>query len=189
MSDTYLIDGYNLIFALGLLHRQSSGDKVLEEARHRLLTFLHDSFGADSSLVTIVFDASHAPRWAPRELTYRGLHIQFAAEKPSADDVIETLIETHPQPQKLVVISNDMRLLQAAHRRGARAWNHTELLDFFDQRAEPDQPKASTRLEEKQTKPMSPEEWQHWMREFGAMNTDPEFKEFFDMDRFGDAEE
>jgi len=53
MADSYLIDGYNLIHALGLLDRQR-GATALEESRQRLLEFLHEGFEADSGCATIV---------------------------------------------------------------------------------------------------------------------------------------
>ena len=61
MHDSYLIDGYNLIHALGMI-RKLMGPGGLEESRNTLLAFLAKAFGENASRVTIVFDAQHAPR-------------------------------------------------------------------------------------------------------------------------------
>jgi predicted RNA-binding protein with PIN domain len=179
MHDSYLIDGYNLIHALGMIqHKMAPGG--LEESRRRLLAFLAQAFGAEASRVTVVFDAKHAPRGVPRQQEHHGLHIHFAPSQQTADDMIETLIEEEAQPRALVVISNDMRLQNAARQHGARPWSHEALLDFLEKRAKP--PTAPT--DEKKTDAMSPEEIKRWLKEFAWLETDPELKEFFDLDRF-----
>ena len=66
MSDSYLIDGYNLMHMLGMI-RKRIGPGELEAARRRLLDFLVTAFAADVQQVTIVFDAQHAPPRVKRE--------------------------------------------------------------------------------------------------------------------------
>ena len=185
MSEFFLIDGYNLLYALGMLDRQVK-KSALEKARQQLLDFLKDAFGDDASCVTIVFDAKHAPGRVPHQQTYHGIHILFAAGQHSADDLIETMIQEHDQPDCLVVVSNDSRLQQAARRCGAAACKHTDLLDLFDKRARGGKPKTTPAPDDKQTGQLSEKEKEHWMKEFGGLETDPELKEFFDMDRFDD---
>src|SRR5437016_3218596 len=126
MSDSYIIDGYNLIHALGMIQKQMNAGG-LEESRRKLLVFLTDRFGADAPRVIVVFDARHAPGGVPRQQTYHGLHVHFAPKDQSADDWIEKLIKDEAQPRALVVVSNDNRLQNAARRRGARGWSHDAL--------------------------------------------------------------
>ena len=57
MSATYLIDGYNLLYAMGVLGGPV-GPHGLEKARLRLLGLLHGSFAEESFTVTVVFDAA-----------------------------------------------------------------------------------------------------------------------------------
>jgi predicted RNA-binding protein with PIN domain len=179
MHDSYLIDGYNLIHALGMIqHKMAPGG--LEESRRRLLAFLGASFGDGASSVTVIFDAKHAPRGVSRRQEHHGLQIHFAPSQQSADDMIEALIDEEAEPRALVVISNDTRLQNAARRRGARAWSHEALLDFLDTRAKP----PAAPIDEKGTAAVSPEEMQRWVKEFAWLESDPELKEFFDMDRF-----
>jgi predicted RNA-binding protein with PIN domain len=182
MADSYLIDGYNLIHALGMIQRNLAPGG-LEESRRRLLVFLAEAFGKSAS-VTIVFDAQHAPRNVSRWQTHQGLHIEFAPAGQSADDRIETLIDEVAEPAALVVISNDMRLQNAARRRGARSWSHEALLDFLGRNQAPEAPPRTTTGDPEKSEQMSPEEMKSWMEEFGHLQDDPELKEFFDLDRF-----
>jgi predicted RNA-binding protein with PIN domain len=179
MRDSYIIDGYNLIHALGMIqHKLDPGG--LEESRRKLLVFLTEKFADDAPRVTVVFDAKLAPRGLPRQQEFHGMHVHFAPKNQSADDWIETLIDEETQPRALVVISNDMRLQNAAKHRGARAWSHESLLDYLEKRAKP----TTAATADEKSNDLSPEEKQHWMKEFEALESDPELKEFFDLDRF-----
>src|SRR5581483_35244 len=127
----YLIDGYNLMFALGLLSKQVRPDGV-EPARRRLLEFLHARLGDDCGRATVVFDAARAPRQTPAEEYDRGLHIYYALSQ-EADDLIEELIRRESTPQGLAVVSDDRRLREAARRRGCgvlRCLDFVELVAF-----------------------------------------------------------
>ena len=55
----YLIDGYNLIHAMGLLHPNSG---TLANARFGLLDRLAAFFGDNARDLTVVFDAGRVPR-------------------------------------------------------------------------------------------------------------------------------
>jgi uncharacterized protein len=178
MPESYVIDGYNIIHALGMIQKNMDAGG-LEESRRRLLAFLVEGFADAAPRVTVVFDAQHAPPGLPSQQTYHGIHIHFAPKNQSADDLIETLIEQEPQPRGLAVVSNDMRLQTAARRRGALAWSHEALLDFLENRTKATPPPAQERPDD-----VSAEEKQHWMTEFGPLEKDPSLKEFFDLDRF-----
>src|SRR5436309_6148711 len=93
MAESYLIDGYNLIYALGLIERPL-GARALEQSRRRLVDFFKESFDENETKhITIVFDAAHAPRHVPRQQPMYGMLIRFAPKKQSADDLIESLID------------------------------------------------------------------------------------------------
>jgi uncharacterized protein len=181
MPASYLIDGYNLIHALGMIHKQA-GPGGLETARSRLLDFLAEGLGPDARNCTIVFDAKQAPRGVSRSWEYHGLAIRFAPKSQSADDLIETLIDEAAEPRTLVVVSNDGRLQHAAKRCGAGAWSHEALLDFLEARHV--EPRPSMEAPQEKTEHLSAEEKAGWLKEFGALENDPEFKEFFDLDKF-----
>jgi predicted RNA-binding protein with PIN domain len=182
MRHSYLIDGYNLIHALGMIQRNLAPGG-LEASRRRLLDFLAESFGNNASSVTIVFDAKHAPPGVQRTQSHHGLHILFAPRNQSADDLIETLIDAETNPSELTVISNDQRLQNAAHREKAHAWSHEDLLDFLEKRQAAAPPAAAA---DEKSDLMSPEEMRRWLKEFEPLERDPELKEFFDLDRFED---
>ena len=179
MADTYIIDGYNLIHALGMIQKNMEAGG-LERSRRMLLAFLAKAFGPDCPRVTVVFDAKQAPPRVSRQQVSHGLTVHFAPKDQSADDWIETLIEQHAEPRSLVVVSNDVRLQTAAQRAGARGWSHEGLLDFVEKRTVPD----ATPPGEVRSHDLTPEEKQRWLQEFKDLENDPELKEFFEMDRF-----
>ena len=59
MSATYVIDGYNLLHAMGLLGGRA-GPHGLEKARGQLVGLLRGGFGGQAGAVTVVFDAANA---------------------------------------------------------------------------------------------------------------------------------
>ncbi len=62
----FLIDGYNLMFALGLLGKRVGPDGF-RRVRTRFLNELDDALGAvEAHLTTVVFDASEPPANLPR---------------------------------------------------------------------------------------------------------------------------
>jgi uncharacterized protein len=180
MRRTYLIDGYNLIHALGMIQKHI-GPGDLEIARRQLLDFLITIFGSDGPCITVVFDAKQSPPGIARQQEYQGLHIDFAPKAQSADDRIEDLIEASAEPHALVVISNDARLQAAAERRGASPWTHEALLDFLEEKGKP-APRANA--EPERLCEVNEEERKRWLEEFGSIEKDPDLKEFFDQDRF-----
>lgn len=116
-----LIDGYNLLGAVGIVGR-GVGPSSLERSRRALLNFLAESLdAAEAARTTVVFDASHAPRGLPRVVGHRGLTVRFAAGYPDADSLIEELIRADTAPRRLTVVSSDHRLHRAARRRRATA--------------------------------------------------------------------
>ncbi|MSQ94656.1 MAG: hypothetical protein EXR98_08870 [Gemmataceae bacterium] len=181
MHNSYIIDGYNLIHALGLIQRNLAPGG-LEKSRGALLAFLAGAFGADASSVTIVFDAKAAPPGRARQQRYQGLHIHFAPKGQSADDWIETLIANDKEPAALVVISNDMRLQNAAKQHKSQAWSDQDLLEYLEKRRTPIKPAAED--VEDRGGPLSAEQMRSWLKEFESLEDDPTLKEFFDYNRF-----
>src|SRR4051812_44964880 len=102
----YVIDGYNLLHALGILHGRT-GPHGLEKARLALLGLLHGALGEQAAEATVVFDAAHAPPGAPAEEGFRGIRVVFAVRHANADDLIEEFIRGHADPRRLQVVSDD----------------------------------------------------------------------------------
>src|SRR5262245_18910529 len=128
----YLIDGYNLLFAIGWLLRQDQPQRR-RWARQRLLTELVAWHGDDAGQVTVVFDAGDGFRGAAAEETVHGVRVLYALRQ-QADDLIEELIRKDPDPRHLTVVSNDHRLQQAARHRHCPV---LACLDYHDQVSRP----------------------------------------------------
>lgn len=125
---TFLIDGYNLLHAVGWAARQMPGRR-LETARRKLLDWLADAAGRVPGVtVRVVFDAQHGPADST-EWSHRGVSVRFARDG-TADDVIEELLAAAAKPRAVTVVSNDTRLHEAARRVGSVAWGSQEFLDW-----------------------------------------------------------
>ncbi len=121
-----VIDGYNLLYASGILGR-GVGPGGLERSRGALLNFLAESL--DPSLLDrtiVVFDARQSPPGLPRLVKHRGMTVRFAEPGSDADEVIEQLIKADSAPRRLTVVSSDHRLHRAARRRRAKAVDSDE---------------------------------------------------------------
>jgi predicted RNA-binding protein with PIN domain len=114
-----LIDGYNLLHVTEIFGRPGAGTE-LHRTRIALLDFLAASIDErQRPHTTIVFDAAGAPPGLPRTLTHEGISVHFARRHSDADELIEELVEAHPAPRELLVVSSDHRVQRAARRRGA----------------------------------------------------------------------
>jgi predicted RNA-binding protein with PIN domain len=174
----YLIDGYNLLYAMGVLLPRRTGPLVLEHARRRLLSLLGDRYGPQAGTVTVVFDARKAPPGAPAELDYEGLHVAFAVNQEEADDLIEQLIRRASAPRQLTVVSDDHRIQQAARRRQCVVLGCGEYMDWLARPRQRDQ--EPPRPQAKPEKP-SGEETRLWLEAFAGLEKDPDWKELFDL--------
>jgi hypothetical protein len=171
----YLIDGYNLLHAMGVLTGRV-GPHGLEKARLALLGRLLALHADDPSRVTVVFDAANAPPGAEREQDYKGLHVLFALRE-EADDVIEAIIRHESAPRRLAVVSDDRRLKEAARRRHCTALG---CLDYLEQTRRPSPPTVA----EGPAKPqgVSAEETRRWLEEFADLGDDPKLKGLVELD-------
>lgn len=177
MQPFYLVDGYNLLHAMGVL-LGTVGPHGLERARLRLQGMLAGSFDQEAGRVTIVFDAAHAPRGVAAEQVYKGVHIQFAVGYDEADDLIEVLLSRHGRPKQLVVVSDDHRLQTAARRKQAQPMSCAEFLDELQswRRRRTTAPAATPEKCEKVTQ----DEARRWLEEFAGIEQDPDLREVFD---------
>jgi predicted RNA-binding protein with PIN domain len=125
---TFLIDGYNLMFAAGLATRTTVAVRF-ERARERFLDWLAASASNRPDTLRVVFDAQEAP--APSlERVHRGVRVRFAFRR-TADDVIEELVSTEPKPAAVTVVSNDSRVREAGRRAGCAVSSCEEFIDWL----------------------------------------------------------
>lgn len=129
-----LIDGYNVMFAGGLMGRKFGPDEF-RQVRQRFLNDLAASMDADAARgTTVVFDAATAPPARSSTAHHKGITVLFAVDADDADSLIEELIAHHSSPKTLTVVSSDIRIKTAAHRRRARAVTADEYWTEMDDR-------------------------------------------------------
>lgn len=160
-----LIDGYNLLFAAGILG-PLRGKKGGESSREALLDFLVEHLPErEVARTTIVFDAADAPPGLPRQFSHRGIAVRFAPRNTSADALLEELIVESADPRRLTVVSSDHRVQRAARQRGAK------FVDSDHWHSELRRNAARSTAAAEESKPdhsLSPSEVAAWLREFGV---------------------
>jgi predicted RNA-binding protein with PIN domain len=182
-SMRYLIDGYNLLYRLGLM-RARMGPGELAGARQRLVSLLMRASGKDAGQICIVFDSAAASAKRAPDRTDQGIDIRFAGRGEAADDLIEDLIRGHSAPKQLSVISDDRRLQRAARRRACRVVGCAAYLEDIENKLRPHFPH---RKADPARAALPVDDRDFWIRTFDSMEEEPELREFFDLDRFEDT--
>ncbi len=104
--------------------------------------------------------------------------------KQEADDLIEHLITHDSVPRKLIVVSDDHRIQQAARRRQCTAMG---CLDYLEELAKKRRQHRQQGKEiPEKAEAVSQKEMQNWLKEFADLENDPEVKELFDPFGFGE---
>lgn len=177
-----IIDGYNVMFAAGLMG-QTFGPDGFRKVRMRFLNDLATRLGpVESHLTTVVFDAKKVPEGLPSQIRHKGITVLFAVDNPTADERIEELIREHSDPKRLTVVSTDRQIRGAAKRRKASPVTSDDYLSRIENEARPrkgDVPAPA--LPEKPTS-VSEVESAYWAREFGEIERSGELKEAFGRD-------
>ena len=175
-----LIDGYNVMYALGLLGKRLGPDGF-RKVRTRFLNDLADALGAvEAHLTTVVFDAADPPGDLPRATTHKGLSVVFAVDDENADERIEQLIAEHSSPRDA-----DRRLVRSPHppsrdpaqgpvadRRRVPRPSSTPASAASPSNPRPATVTASGRW--------SPEEAAFWLEEFRDLAESPETRDAFE---------
>lgn len=163
----YLIDGYNLAHALGVLAGKVS-PAGLERSRISLLKFIAAAHGNAAGDVTVVFDAGSARGLNLRQ-TIVGIDVRFAVGE-EADDVIERLVKADAAAKQLAVVSDDRRLREAARRRGCEVLGCLAYLDRLE--AMPKIQASRPEAPEKPDRP-TPAEAAEWAERFAQPPAGP----------------
>ncbi len=127
-----LIDTSNVLHAIGVLPEHLSGLDVPGLARliatsrygKRRAVLVCDGVGPGRATEAGGGGASGAPEatnTAPSGREVAGLDVVYAGAHQEADDVIELLLARDTAPRRLLVVSTDRRLVQAARRRRAQS--------------------------------------------------------------------
>ncbi len=158
----YLIDGYNLLHAIGLA-RTYGGRAGWDRARAQLLDWLADRHGASAADVTVALDAQNARGPGVISEVHRGLRVMRKLGR-SADDLIEDLVTAETSTESLTVVSNDARVRTAAARRGCPYLKCGEYVDALMSPPQSAAPQVSAEKDETAT----PEEMAAWQKAFGG---------------------
>ncbi len=182
-----LIDGYNLMYAGGLLGKKFGPDGF-RRVRTRFLDDLAATLGPlDAGGTTVVFDASSAPADLPHRSNHKGISVVYAVDSESADERIEELIAGHPAPKALTVVSTDRRIRLAATRRKAVAVTADEFWVRLDARkarrfGEPAEVSPPAPPDRPPDRTLTPEESAYWVNEFRDLDRRPETREALNED-------
>ena len=159
----FLIDGYNLMHAVGML-RVGLPQKQLAPARTRFLDWLADAARNRPDTLRVVFDAVNGP--APSsEYGHRGVRVRFAF-KQTADEQIEELVRAVGVPKSAAVVSNDGQVQEAARRRGCGVFTCQGFVDWL--LAPPRDPEAPPPPDDKPVPDPTPDELAAWEAAFSA---------------------
>jgi len=175
-----LIDGYNVLFAQGLVGKRIGPDQF-RQIRTRFLNKLTAALGpVESVLTTVVFDASASttPPDLPPVSTHKGLTVLYAVKEESADERIERIIAEHPSPKSLTVVSSDQRIRRAAARRKARSITADVFLTEIStplRKSKPAPPRADPEAVRGAT--LSESESAYWQKAFREVDEDPEVRQ------------
>lgn len=159
----YLIDGYNLLYALGIV-RRNGGRASWDRSRRELLDWLADRNEKSASDVTIIFDAQNAFGGLIEE-RHRGLRV-IRDRGRTADDLIEDILKQETSPESLTVVSSDGRIRDAAIVRGCPTMRCEDYVDLLM-----NPPRGSTEdepLENEKPAQASAEETAEWIKAFGG---------------------
>ena len=158
---TFLIDGYNLMHAVGML-RVGLPQKQLAPARTRFLDWLADAGKGRPDTLRVVFDAVNGP--APSsEHGHRGVRVRFAF-KQTADEQIEELVRAVSVPKGATVVSNDGQVQEAARRRGCGVFTCQGFVDWL--LTPPRDPAAPPPPDDKPVPDPTPDELAAWEAAF-----------------------
>ncbi len=175
----YLIDGYNLAYAMSLLTPGPQPPHRLELVRETLLLKVAGRHGPAGEEVTVVFDASRAKHRSTMPQSFQGVRVLFAQEE-SADDLIEDVLGREKTPRTLTVVSDDRRLQQSARRRGCPPLGCLDYMELLRAFRAPSPAVSAPELLKPGADPNLDKK--HWLETFGDVDNDPKLRD--DLDRF-----
>jgi predicted RNA-binding protein with PIN domain len=150
---TILIDGHNLIAHMPGISLQDPNDES------RLVLRLRAYNARTRRKITVVFDHGLPGGWS-RELSTGPVEVVFAGSHTNADRVMIERIRVTKKTPRLLVVSSDRQVRQAAEERGARVISATE---FAARLLSPPVPRQGGAADDVR---LSPAEVEEWMRLF-----------------------
>ncbi|VTS03915.1 NYN domain-containing protein [Tuwongella immobilis] len=123
----FLIDGYNLMHAMGYVSPKMNGTRF-QHARESFLGYL-DEMQPKQVEFLVIFDGTKQSRRS-QELRHGRIRVQFSHGE-FADDTIESHLQRYHRSMNWTLVSNDTRLHESARRRDCRFWGHEAFLDWL----------------------------------------------------------
>ncbi len=160
-----LIDGNNLLHAA----RELEDPDVLL-GRSMLCDKLGHWAERQNEQVHIVFDGPSPPAPLAEQIGHASIQVTYSGRGTNADAVVQDILDGHSAARRLVVVSTDREVRQAARRRRARPVRSAEfwaalLRDLArptPQRIEPEEKEAG----------LTDEAARQWLAEFGLVRPD-----------------
>ena len=171
MADPFLlIDGYNLMHAVGLFQRRY-GPGEFARWRNRFLHYLSQHLTErERERSTVVFDAPSSGQGRSQTTESHGLQVIYAQSDLEADDVLEELIAQHSAPRQVLLVSSDHRLQKAVRRRRGKSIDSEDFALRLERREEQEpRPKKPGLPRCKFTGLHSPSELEAWLEVFGEI--------------------
>ncbi len=166
----FFIDGYNLMYALGLVRPRSQ--RSLAKCRDDLCEWIRRVHGREAEKVTVVFDGPLLGRQQPLDDSAEGPHVVFSRGE-TADDWLERFIQNQSPPVRLTLVSNDRRFRRLVHGRACVVWSCDDYLEWaMTPRS------VESASEPAPEKPVLPTDSESWQREFGDIDNDPNLRRF-----------
>jgi predicted RNA-binding protein with PIN domain len=165
----FYIDGYNLMYAVGLIGPKNQIS--LARSRERFINWVTQVHPLPLRDVTIVFDGREVSR-SPLPEPTNGPRIVFSHDG-TADDLIEDVLEREARPDQVALVSNDRRLRQFAARRGCQAWSCDDYLEWLECPRIPQH--LPTEVSEK---PKDLADADYWKQHFREVDDHPALKRF-----------
>lgn len=133
-----LVDGYNLLFRC-----IRAGSKSLREQREELIEVI-DGWASSTSLdIRMIFDGRSDFKDLSHS-TFQAITVIYSIDGQTADEYILHEVEASPQPQQIVVVSSDKRLVKSAREHGAKSESVEKFFDYLRQRVEKARRQSST---------------------------------------------
>ena len=172
LSCKLLIDGYNLMYAIGYAQAADTRPKALESGRNRLIELLAEHLGPAANQTCIVFDAADAaPKGLAKFYQQRSIHLLFSSDYLSADECIQEILQVHSNPKRLVLLSSDHSVQRKGTAKGATVRDSEDWKQAIELVTSPkpngNQPTDEVADPSKQNPQVSPDDREEWLRKFG----------------------
>jgi len=167
---SYLIDGYNVIYADDELAKLMK-DGLLERAREELMRLLVQFKAATGQKVSVVFDGS-SPYGGLSSDARMGIRMIFSRKPEKADDIIMEEIVRESNPAQLMVVSSDREIQKQAMEFRAQTLDADSFLNLMERILRPQTEQKPLEPGEKYGKPISQREIDQWLEIFGDLSED-----------------